>query len=122
MKKQKNPHRAARLSAQIRRDLSQLIARELKDPRVLWVSLTEVQLTADYAHAKVFFSSLNAQNSAEIAHALNHSAAFLRSLLGKNWHAHTLPQLHFVYDDSVLKGEKMEHLIQQALSKTAADS
>lgn len=67
MKKQKNPHRAARLSEQIRRDLSQLIARELKDPRVLWVSLTEVHLTPDYAHAKVFFSTLNAEDADEIA-------------------------------------------------------
>ena len=122
MRKQKNPHRAARLCEQIRRDLSQLIARELKDPRVLWVSLTEVQLTPDYAHAKVFFSTLNAEDADEIAEALNHSAAFLRSLLGKNWHAHTLPQLQFLFDDSMIQRQKMDSLIAEALSKTAADS
>ena len=119
--KKKNSHRAARLNEQIRRDLSQLIARELKDPRVTWVSLTEVFLTPDYAHAKVFFSTLNADDAPQMAEILNHSAAFLRALLGKNWSAHTLPQLHFVFDDSMLQRQKMDALISEALSKTAAD-
>lgn len=119
MKKQKNPHRVARLNEQIRRDLSQLIARELKDPRISWVSLTEVSLTPDYASAKVFFSTLNAEDALIIADVLNRRARFLRTLLGKHWKAHTLPQLQFLFDDSQIRSQKMDCLIAQALSKTA---
>ena len=51
-------HRGFRVADQIQRDLSELIARELKDPRVGMITLTEVQLTPDYAHAKIFFTTI----------------------------------------------------------------
>ncbi len=117
----KKSHRVERLSEQIRRDLAQIIARELKDPRLLWVSLTEVLLTPDYAHAKVFFSVLKEEDAEKTTEVLNKSAPFLRNALGKNWSAHTLPQLQFFYDESLLAGQKMENLIKEALSKTATD-
>ena len=117
----KKSHRVERLSEQIRRDLAQIILKELRDPRLMWVSLTHVHLTPDYAHAKVFFSVLNEKDAWAIGDSLNKSAAFLRNVLGKNWQAHTLPHLQFVYDESLLAGQQMENLIKEALSKTAED-
>ena len=58
IKKSTTPNRGFRVADQIQRDLSELVARELKDPRVGMVTIQSVEVTPDYAHAKVFFSVL----------------------------------------------------------------
>ena len=106
--------RKDRVSEQIRRELAELIRTELKDPRVGMISLTAVELTPDYAHAKVFFATLNSDHLEEIERGLKRSAGFLRRELGKRIHIHTLPELHFVYDNSIERGASMSLLIDQA--------
>jgi len=83
---------------QIQRDLTELIARELKDPRVGMVTLQAVEVTPDYAHAKVFFSVLQRRPTKTCRGGLNQAAGFLRAGLYKRLHIHTVPTLHFVYD------------------------
>jgi ribosome-binding factor A len=78
------------------------------------ISLTEVKLTPDYAHAKVYFTTLNAEHLEEIERGLARSAGFLRRQLGFRINIHTLPQLHFVYDNSLERGASMSQLIDQA--------
>ena len=112
------PGRGLRVADQIQRDLSVIISAELKDPRVGMVTLTEVQVTPDYAHAKVFFTTLRdapdqIQNT---LNSLNKAAGFLRMHLGKCLHIHTLPQLHFVHDTSTLNGIAMSKLIDLAIA------
>lgn len=114
-----NYRRSDRVKEQIRRDLAELIQKELKDPRVYMISLTEVEVTPDYAHAKVYFSTLSSEDSAEIQEVLNKASNFLRRLLGHRIHLHTLPQLHFIYDTSIANGNYMNQLIQQAVEKHA---
>ena len=70
--------RSDRVAEQVRRDLAELIRSELKDPRVGMISLTAVELTPDYAHAKVFFSTLNQDQLPEIEQGLRRAAGFLR--------------------------------------------
>jgi len=106
--------RSDRVAEQVRRDLAELIRSELKDPRVGMISLTEVRLTPDYAHAKVFFTTLHPEQLPEIERGLKRSAGFLRRELGKRIHIHTLPELHFVYDASVAHGAELTDLINQA--------
>lgn len=106
--------RSDRVAEQVRRDLADLIRTELKDPRVGMVSLTDVQLTPDYAHAKVFFTTLNVEHLAEVELGLKRAAGFLRRELGRRIHIHTLPELHFVYDNSLEHGMNMSQLIDQA--------
>ena len=106
--------RADRVAEQVRRDLAALIQNELKDPRVGMISLTDVELTPDYAHAKVFFTTFNSEHLDEIERGLKRSAGFLRRELGKRIHIHTLPELHFVYDNSIERGTSMSLLIDQA--------
>src|SRR5690606_14834632 len=96
-KKSTTPNRAFKVADQIQRDLSELIARELKDPRVGLVTLQGVEVTPDYAHAKVFFSLLTGDPQ-QTQEGLNQAAGFLRSGLFKRLHIHTVPTLHFVYD------------------------
>ncbi len=108
--------RSDRISEQIRRDLAALIQTEVKDPRVGMVSLTAVELTPDYAHAKVFFTTLNAAHLAEIEKGLKRAAGFLRRELGKRIRIHTLPELHFIYDASIERAAGLTDLIHQAVA------
>ncbi len=114
-RKASTPNRAFKVADQIQRDLTELIARELKDPRVGMVTVQGVEVTPDYAHAKVFFSVL--QGSAEeCAVGLNQAAGFLRAGLFKRLHIHTVPTLHFVFDRTPERAADMNALIAQAVA------
>lgn len=113
--KRKIPNRGLRVADQIQRDLAELIQREQRDPRIGLVTLTEVELTPDYAHAKVYFTTL-LDNGPEAKKALQEKAGYLHSLLYKRLHIHTVPTLHFVHDESVARGVAMSRLIDEANS------
>jgi ribosome-binding factor A len=117
------PQRGLRVADQIQKDLSELIAFELKDPRVGMITLTEVQLTPDYAHAKIYFTLLkdSKEEVRQTLEGLSKAAGYLRNMLGKRLHIHTLPQLHFVHDTSTSRGLQMSALIDQANAVRAAD-
>jgi ribosome-binding factor A len=113
------PNRSFRVADQIQRDLSELI-RELKDPRLGMVTLHAVDVTPDYAHAKVFFSVLvgNPQDSEA---ALNEAAGFLRNGLFKRLQIHTVPSLHFHFDRTTERAAELNVLISQANATRALD-
>lgn len=112
------PHRVAE---QIQRELAELLQLELKDPRVGMVTLTDVEVTPDYAHAKVYFTFLNQGRSlVETLAGLNHSSGFLRSQLAHRMRLRIVPQLHFVFDSSVERGVQLSHLIEEAVSSDHA--
>lgn len=113
-KHQRGFQRSDRVAEQVRRDLADLIRTELKDPRVGMISLTAVELTPDYAHAKIFFATLQAEHLAEIEQGLRRASGFLRRELGRRIHIHTLPELHFVYDASIERGASLSRLIDEA--------
>ena len=119
-KKSATPNRAFKVADQIQRDLSELIARELKDPRVGLVTLQGVEVTPDYAHAKVFFSLLTGDPE-QTQQGLNQAAGFLRSGLFKRLHIHTVPTLHFVFDRTSERAADMNALIAKAVSSRAKD-
>ena len=119
-KKSSTPNRAFKVADQIQRDLTDLIARELKDPRVGMVTLQGVEVTPDYAHAKVFFSLLTG-DPVETQAALNQAAGFLRSGLFKRLHIHTVPTLHFVFDRTSERAADMNALIARAVSSRAQE-
>ncbi|HEU4777904.1 MAG TPA: 30S ribosome-binding factor RbfA [Telluria sp.] len=117
------PARGLRVADQIQRDLSEIIAFELKDPRVGMITITEVQVTPDYAHAKVFFTMLKDSKEAvkNTVEGLSKAAGFMRGQLGKRLHIHTLPQLHFVHDNSTARGMELSILIDQANATRSLD-
>jgi ribosome-binding factor A len=119
-KKSSTPNRGFRVADQIQRDLSELIARELKDPRVGMVTIQNVEVTPDYAHAKVFFSVLVGDVEAT-ADALNQAAGFLRNGLFKRLHIHTVPTLHFVFDRTPERAADMNALIAKAVASRSKD-
>ena len=113
--------RKDRVSEQIRRELAELIRTELKDPRVGMISITDVEVTADYAHAKVYFSTLaGSEHLEEVMTGLQKASGFLRRELGKRISIHMTPQLHFVFDQSLERGADLSKLIQEAVAISKA--
>lgn len=113
------PNRGLRVADQIQRDLAGLI-RELKDPRLGMVTINAVEVTPDYAHARVFFSVLvgDAQGNQD---ALNEAAGFLRNGLFKRLAIHTVPTLHFQFDRTTERAAELNALIRQANAQQAKD-
>ncbi|MEY4083460.1 MAG: ribosome-binding factor RbfA [Pseudomonadota bacterium] len=108
--------RGFRVADQIQRDLADLLRLEVKDPRIGLVTLTEVEVTPDYTHAKVYYTVLpdDEETQAKTAAGLQACRGFLRLQLGQRLKIHTTPELHFVRDDSVAKGMALSQLIDEA--------
>jgi ribosome-binding factor A len=119
-RKAATPNRGFKVADQIQRDLSEIIARELKDPRVGMVTINAVEVTPDYAHAKIFFS-LMVGSPEETTDGLNQAAGFLRNHLFKRLHIHTVPTLHFVFDRTTERAADMNALIAKAVSSRAKE-
>ena len=113
-------NRAFKVADQIQRDLTELIARELKDPRVGMVTIQAVEVTPDYAHAQVYFSLL-VGDPVETTEALNQAAGFLRNGLFKRLHIHTVPTLHFHFDRTTERAADMNALIAQAVASRSKE-
>ncbi|MCW5664172.1 MAG: 30S ribosome-binding factor RbfA [Piscinibacter sp.] len=113
------PNRGFRVADQIQRDVAELI-RGLKDPRVGMVTIHAVEVTPDYAHAKVFFSVL-VGDPQETEAALNDAAGHLRNSLFKRLQIHTVPTLHFVFDRTTERAAELNLLINQANASRAKD-
>lgn len=113
--------RSDRVAEQIRRELADLLRFRLKDlriaPKLALVTLTGVEVTPDYAHAKVFYTSLADPAGADVIDdGLRRSAGFLRRELGRRIRLHHIPELHFIFDPSVGEGARMSKLIDQAVA------
>jgi ribosome-binding factor A len=106
--------RSQRVAEQIRRELADLLQFEVKDPSASKVTLTEVEVTNDLAHAKIYF--VTHEDATTAANALGKVAGFLRRQLSKRLLMRTVPQLHFVYDESLDRGMRLSQLIDQARS------
>ncbi len=117
------PARGLRVQDQIQRDLAEIIAYELKDPRVGMITIAEVQITPDYAHAKVFFTTLVDSPEAiqNTVKGLTAASGFIRGQLGRRLTIHTLPELHFVHDTSTARGAELSKLIDEANATRAKD-
>lgn len=120
-KKSTTPNRGFRVADQIQRDLAEIIARELKDPRVGMVTIQSVEVTPDYSHAKVFFSVLGSDPQIALE-GLTQAAGFLRNLLFKKLHIHTVPSLHFVFDQTPGRAADMNALIAKAVATRSSDA
>ena len=111
--KSSGANRNVRLAEQIQKDLAVLIQREFDMSRSGLITLTGVDLSADYAHAKVWFTVLGAEPETA-AGLLNEKAGWLHSLLFKMLHIHTVPTLRFFHDDQLARGIEMTQLIDRA--------
>ena len=112
--------RSRRIAEQVQRELSDIIRLELKDPRVGMITLTDVEMTPDNAHARVYFTLLGDASRIEEAQAgLQHAAGYLRTELAHRLKIRIVPQLHFEYDASVERGIRLHQLIETAIAEDA---
>ena len=110
--------RAKRIAQQIQQTLSELIRRELRDPRLGMVTLTEVRVSSDLSYAKVYFSVLGAQPQ-QAQEILEAAAPLLRGPLGRALGIRHSPELRFVQDELIESGARMSALINQAVKDDA---
>ncbi|VAW56131.1 Ribosome-binding factor A [hydrothermal vent metagenome] len=114
--------RSQRMAEQVRRELSELVRDEIKDPRVNWVSFTAVKVSRDLSNAVVYFTVLNDDEREQAGEGLNKATGFIRRELGKRIRSRIVPALKFVYDESIERGTSMETLIAKARSTDADTS
>ncbi len=110
--------RAHRVSEQIHRELAQLVHDTVKDPRVGMVTIVDVAVSRDLAHAKVYFTVLgdNEHTTKASETGLNRAAGFLRSELGRRLKMRGVPELRFMYDDTQQKSARLDALIEAAMA------
>jgi ribosome-binding factor A len=112
--------RQARIADQIQRELAELVRLEVRDPRVGLVTITGVELSRDQSHAKVYFTVLGAaSDGAQAGEGLQRAAGFLRTQLAHRLTTRTVPDLAFVYDESVERGVRLSRLIDEAVKPAA---
>lgn len=113
--------RSQRVASQLLRELADLIRAEVKDPRVGFVTLTDLEITPDYAHAKVYFTLMDGrEHLGETLEGLRRAAPYLKRELRRRVRIHTTPDLHFHFDPSIEEGNRMDRLIDQAISEDHA--
>ena len=113
----RNSGRPQKLGDLIQRELSELLQRELRDPRVGMITITAVDVSPDFSHAKVLYTTLDPAHVADAAKGLQRAAGFLRSQLARRLKMYTTPELRFVYDESVERGDRLSQLIDSANRK-----
>jgi len=114
--------RSQRMAEQLRRELAEIVRDEIKDPRLGFVSFTEVRMSRDLSHAVVYCSFLDNEKQDESMEILNRASGFIRREIGKRIRARIVPTLKFVVDDSATRGAAMDELIREALEKDQQSS
>jgi ribosome-binding factor A len=113
----KNFTRADRVAQQLQRDIAELIRGELDHPKAKLITVTDVEVTRDYSHAKIFYTVLGTEEEArEIGEVLEHAKGYIRSEVARGISLYKMPELHFEYDHSVANGVALTNLINQASS------
>lgn len=109
---QKSFHRTDRVSAQLRRELGALVHGAVREHGLPSVSVSDVEVSRDLAHAKVFVTALQPERATEAMKGLKEAARELRYQLAQAMKMRHVPELHFHYDDSVDRGERIEQLLR----------
>jgi len=115
--------RTERIGTQLQRELAQILRAEVRDPRLKLITLQEVRVSSDLGHAKVYFTCFPGdEGGTEQEHLLNSRlAGFLRRALARRARLRTVPQLRFIHDESIARGEHLSHLIEAAVATDAAE-
>lgn len=109
----KNENRLNRINEELKKEISQIISFELKNPDATGlISITKVKITPDLRYAKVYVSLLNSKNEDKTIEALKNSAGFIRSLIAKRINLRITPELVFEKDDSMEYGMKIDSILK----------
>jgi ribosome-binding factor A len=113
MPSQKSFHRTDRVAAQLRRELGALVHEAVRDHALPSVSVSDVEVSRDMGHAKVYVTALLPEEAPQAIKALKALARELRFKLGRMLSMRSVPELHFHYDASVDEGERIDRLLRE---------
>lgn len=106
--------RASRVAEQMKKELSDIIMRELKDPRVKFVTVTGVDVTGDLQQAKVYITVLGTEQEREdTLKGLSKATGFIRTEIGKRIRLRKTPEISFSFDESIDYGNRIESLLSE---------
>lgn len=109
----KNEARLNRINEELRKELSSILAYDLKNPNITgMLSVTKVKITPDFKYAKVYVSILNAKNIDKTMQGLKESAGFIRSKIAKTINLRITPELVFEIDDSLEYGARIDNILK----------
>lgn len=115
-------YRPKRVGDRIREELAELLMSEMKDPRVGFATVTEVRMSPDLRHARVFVSIYGDDEEREAGmEALKHAQGYLRSAIGRRVRLRHVPELHFELDETLDRSERIEELLEQVRPEDSAD-
>jgi ribosome-binding factor A len=113
--------RPDRVGDQIRAEVADLLARELQDPGLGFVTVTRVRVTADLQIARIYYTSLGDERARRATRsALERATPFIRRQIGSRLRLRRVPEIQFVFDESVEQQERLERLLQEIHETDAA--
>ena len=116
-----NKKRTARISSEVKREISKIIMDDLNDPRLsteAMVSVTDVEVTNDLSYADVYISVLGDNNTKdEVMEALNQAKGYIKILIGERMRLRSMPEFRFKFDNSIEYGAYMDKLIAETIAK-----
>ncbi len=117
----RDPNRARRLESEIQRVVSELLRREVKDPRVGSITITAVKMSPDLSHAKIFYLPFDsARDPAALQAGLDGAARFMRGQVGRSLELRISPELHFEVDAQLAAGMRLTDVIEAAVASDEA--
>ncbi|URL02796.1 30S ribosome-binding factor RbfA [Avibacterium sp. 20-126] len=110
--------RSDRVAQELQKEIAVILQREVKDPRIGMVTVSDVEVSRDLAYAKVFVTFLFDQDESIIESGmkgLEKAAPYIRSLLAKAMRLRIVPELRFIYDQSLVEGMRMSNLVSEVI-------
>ncbi|MDD7543984.1 30S ribosome-binding factor RbfA [Actinobacillus porcinus] len=115
--------RSDRVAQELQKEVAVILQREVKDPRIGMVTVSDVEVSKDLAYAKIFVTFLFDHDETAIEQGmkgLEKASPYIRSLLGKAMRLRIVPELRFVYDQSLVEGMRMSNLVTDVIRKDEA--
>ena len=115
--------RSDRVAQEIQKEIAVILQREVKDPRIGMVTVSDVEVSSDLAYAKIFVTFLFDHDEAAIAQGmkgLEKAAPYIRVLLGKAMKLRIVPEIRFIYDESLVEGMRMSNLVSNVIREDEA--
>lgn len=114
--------RVERLNEQVKRELTDLLRNEVRDPRIGWVTVTDVRVTPDLYHARVYLTSIASEEErGRLLEGLEAASSYLRGELGRRLRVRRTPELHFEWDRTLEQAQRIERLLHEMRPSRPAD-
>ena len=115
--------RSDRVAQELKKEVAIILQREVKDPRIGMVTVSDVEVSRDLAYAKIFVTFLFDSDQAAMEHGmagLEKASPYIRSLVGKVMRLRIVPELRFIYDESLVEGMRMSNLVSNVIRQDEA--